>query len=85
MFKVKLSVFEQRLVAKVLQDGPHLLNTIRRYPRLEVYWQDLLERYRGLLLTELEEQVSAAEEEAAAADTRREHLEPVLAGPRSAA
>ena len=85
MFHVKLSVFGQRLVAKVLQDGPRLLETIRRYSRLEIYWQDLLERYRGLLLTELEEQVSAAEKYVAAADTRRGHLEPVLAGPRSAA
>ena len=76
MFHVKLSVFEQRLVAKVLQDGPRLLETIRQYPQLEVYWQDLLERYREML--ELEEQVSAAEEEVAAADTRRGHLARIL-------
>ena len=85
MFHVKLSVFEQRLVAKVLQDGPRLLETISRYPSLEVYWQDLLERYRGLLLAELEKQLAAAEEELPAADTRRGHVRPVLAGPRSAA
>ena len=49
MFNVKLSVFEQRLAAEVLRAGPRLLETIRRYPQLEVYWQDLLERYRELL------------------------------------
>ncbi len=85
MIELKLSAFERRLVARVLQDGPRLLETIRRYPRLEVYWQDLLDRYRGLLLTELEEQLAAAEKEVAAANTRREQLEPALAGPRSAA
>jgi hypothetical protein len=82
---VKLSLFEQRLVTRVLQDGSRLLDTISQYPWLQAYWQDLLRRYRGLLLAELENQLTADEEEVAAADTLRGQVRPVLAGPRSAA
>ena len=49
----RLSAFELAFLRRVLDTTPRLVETIVRYPGVQAYWKELLERYRKHLLTHL--------------------------------